>query len=92
MHCACRLDLTLSVSSRRYLTFLCSCPVSSLLTRNVSIASKMHINAILCILQLNTTLLHCILYLTEYFYNPGFLPDSALQCILRNMYLGSDVS
>ena len=40
----------------------------------VNTAPKMHLNAFKCIVQPNTTLLDCILYLTQYLCDPGILP------------------
>jgi len=37
-------------------------------------------------------LLDCMLYLTQYLYDPGTLPSSANQCILGNVYLRSNLS
>jgi len=47
----------------------------------------MHFNASRSLTQ---PLLDCMLYLTQYPYDPGTLPSSANQCILGNVYLRSN--
>ncbi len=42
--------------------------------------------------SLTQPLLDCILYLTQYLYDPGTLPSSANQCILAKVYLRSNLS
>jgi len=49
----------------------------------------MHFNASHSLTQ---PLLDCMLYLTQYLYDPGTLPTSANQCILGNVYLRSNLS
>ncbi len=49
----------------------------------------MHFNASRSLTQ---PLLDCILYLTQYLYDPGNLPSSANQRILGKVYLRSDLS
>ncbi len=44
----------------------------------------MHFNASRSLIQ---PLLDCMLYLTQYLYDPGILPSSANQCVLGNVYL-----
>ena len=51
----------------------------------VDIASEMHSNASRSLTQ---PLLDCMLYLTQYLYDPG----SANKCILGNVYLRSNLS
>jgi len=48
----------------------------------------MHFNASRSLTQ---PLLDCMLYLTQYLYDPGILPSSANQCILGNVYLRSNL-
>ncbi len=55
----------------------------------VNIASEMHSNASRSLTQ---PLLDCMLYLTQYLYDPGNLPSSANKCILGNVYLRSNLS
>ncbi len=40
----------------------------------------------------SVVLLDCMLYLTQYLYDPGILLSSANRCILENMYLRSNLS
>jgi len=49
----------------------------------------MHFNASR---SLTHSLLDCMLYPTQYLYDPGTLPSSANQCILGNVYLRSNLS
>ncbi len=35
---------------------------------------------------------NCMLYLTQYVYDPGTLPSSTNQCVLGNLYLRSHLS
>ncbi len=49
----------------------------------------MHFNASRSLTQ---PLLDCILYLTQYLYDPGILPSSANQCMLGKVYLRSNLS
>ncbi len=49
----------------------------------------MHVNASRSLTQ---PLLDCILYLTQYLYDPGTLPSSANQCTLGKVYLRSNLS
>ena len=55
----------------------------------VNVASQMHLNASRSLTQ---PLLDCMLYLTQYLYNPVTLPSSANQCILGNVYLRCNLS
>ena len=58
------------------LAYICDCKISLR-------------DAFQCIVQPNTTLLDCILYLTltQYPYDPGTLPSFANQCILGKCIL-----
>ena len=58
-----------------------------LLTMTVNIASDFNASR-----SLTQPLLDCMLYLTQYLYDPGTLPSSANQCILGNVYLRSNLS
>jgi len=49
-------------------------------------------DAFQCIAQPDTTLLDCILYLTQQLYDPDISPGSANQCILGDMRLKSNLS
>jgi len=67
------VSLDLTVSNRRYSAFLSTFRRQQLYSI-VKMTSEMHFNAFQCIAQPNTTLLDCIMYLTQYLYDPGILP------------------
>ncbi len=50
------------------------------------------LHILLCGLMITLTVFDCILYLMQYLYDPNILLSSANWCILRNVYLRSDLS